>query len=313
MKRVRIALLLFLMSAACSLAEAQDASSWIQVASGEELFTALMPRKASVDVKKSTFGSLNVSGKRYATSDDDTAYIVWSFVNSDFPRHQFRDSSEYLDTCADLLWESLLKPRREELPKKKEVLARMTYVREITDSPLPGREYQINLGEVAGVTRVYARDARIYVLVALSNSPGAAKASGFFNSFTMKPTLPTPAVLAGDPVGIGSGVRGGDESGADYNRVFGGRETSEKVRILAKPEPSYTESARKYGVQGTVILRAVFSKEGEVTKIYVLRRLPHGLTEQALAAARQIRFTPALKDGHAVSQYMQLEYNFNLY
>ncbi|MDT5059855.1 MAG: hypothetical protein QOH63_562, partial [Acidobacteriota bacterium] len=41
--------------------------------------------------------------------------------------------------------------------------------------------------------------------------------------------------------------------------------------------------------------------------------LPNGLTERAIAAARQIRFTPAMKDGHAVSQYIQIEYNFNLY
>lgn len=41
--------------------------------------------------------------------------------------------------------------------------------------------------------------------------------------------------------------------------------------------------------------------------------LPHGLTEQAIAAARQIKFTPALKDGRPVSRQVQLEYNFNLY
>jgi len=37
------------------------------------------------------------------------------------------------------------------------------------------------------------------------------------------------------------------------------------------------------------------------------------LTERAIAAAKQIRFVPAQKDGHAVSMWMQLEYNFNLY
>jgi hypothetical protein len=41
--------------------------------------------------------------------------------------------------------------------------------------------------------------------------------------------------------------------------------------------------------------------------------LPYGLTEKAIAAARQIRFQPAMKDGRAVSQFIQIEYNFNLY
>jgi hypothetical protein len=41
--------------------------------------------------------------------------------------------------------------------------------------------------------------------------------------------------------------------------------------------------------------------------------LPHGLTEKALSAARNIKFIPAMKDGKYVSMYIQLEYNFNLY
>jgi hypothetical protein len=44
-----------------------------------------------------------------------------------------------------------------------------------------------------------------------------------------------------------------------------------------------------------------------------MRGLPYGLTEKAIAAARQIRFDPATKDGHKVSMWMKLEYNFNLY
>jgi len=50
-----------------------------------------------------------------------------------------------------------------------------------------------------------------------------------------------------------------------------------------------------------------------VTNIQALRGLPNGLTEKAIAAARQIRFEPAMKDGHKVAMYMHLEYNFNLY
>jgi outer membrane biosynthesis protein TonB len=44
-----------------------------------------------------------------------------------------------------------------------------------------------------------------------------------------------------------------------------------------------------------------------------MQALPYGLTTRAVRAARQIRFTPAEKDGKPVSMYIQLEYNFNLY
>jgi TonB family protein len=96
-------------------------------------------------------------------------------------------------------------------------------------------------------------------------------------------------------------------------RVFTPREVDEKARILSRAEPQYTQEARANAVEGTVVLRAVFSASGEVTNIRLLSGLPYGLTERAIESARQIRFAPAIKDGRAVSQYIQIEYNFNLY
>jgi TonB family protein len=118
----------------------------------------------------------------------------------------------------------------------------------------------------------------------------------------------------GDPNDGGGGAGGGrGNNGEDLNRIFNPKEVTQKARILSRPEPQYTEEARKNQVSGTVVLRAVFSSSGQVTNIRTVSGLPYGLTERAIAAARQIRFTPAMKDGRAVSQYIQIEYNFNLY
>lgn len=111
----------------------------------------------------------------------------------------------------------------------------------------------------------------------------------------------------------GGGGPGGGGGGTDYKKIFSGKDVSSKARVLSKPEPQYTEDARKNQVTGTVVLRAIFTSGGQVTNIRAVSGLPYGLTERAIAAARQIRFTPATKDGHAVSMYIQLEYNFNLY
>ncbi|MEP6919791.1 MAG: energy transducer TonB [bacterium] len=111
----------------------------------------------------------------------------------------------------------------------------------------------------------------------------------------------------------GGGGPGGGGGGGDYNRIFSGKEVSSKARVLSKPEPQYTEEARKNQIIGTVVLRAVFTSGGQVTGIRAVSGLPFGLTERAIAAARQIKFSPAMKDGHPVSMYIQLEYNFNLY
>lgn len=95
--------------------------------------------------------------------------------------------------------------------------------------------------------------------------------------------------------------------------VFKARDVTQKVRVTGKPEPQYTEPARKAGVTGTVILQAIFSADGQVSHIKVIRALGYGLTTQAVKAARRIKFEPANKDGRPVSMFMMLEYNFNLY
>ncbi len=95
--------------------------------------------------------------------------------------------------------------------------------------------------------------------------------------------------------------------------IYKGKDVTTKARVLAKPEPRYTQEAREHQVTGTVVLRAVFAEDGKVRAIIPLARLPHGLTASAIRAAREIKFIPATKDGHPVSMWMQLEYNFNLY
>jgi TonB family protein len=123
--------------------------------------------------------------------------------------------------------------------------------------------------------------------------------------------------------GRGGNIGGGDRNdggggpggggGGDYNRIFTGKDVTSKARLISKPEPQYTEDARKNQVTGTVVLKVVFASNGSVQNIRTVSGLPYGLTERAIAAARQIKFVPATKDGHQVSMWMQLEYNFNLY
>ena len=117
--------------------------------------------------------------------------------------------------------------------------------------------------------------------------------------------------IGGGDFNAGGGGPGG--GGGGYDRVFTGREVTSKARLLSKPEQQYTEDARKNQITGTVVLKVVFQSNGSVSNIRTVSGLPYGLTERAIAAARQIKFVPATKDGHPVSMWMQLEYNFNLY
>ena len=91
-------------------------------------------------------------------------------------------------------------------------------------------------------------------------------------------------------------------------RVYSGREVSQRARIKQKPEPEYSAQ----GIRGKVVLKAILTASGKVTRIIVVSGLPGGLTEAAVKAASKISFEPAMKkDGRYVSQWMQLEYDFN--
>jgi TonB family protein len=123
--------------------------------------------------------------------------------------------------------------------------------------------------------------------------------------------------MGGDDPNIGGPMNGGGKGNNpnpnEADRVYNPGDVTQRARVLFKPEPQYTEEARKNSITGTVILRVVFSRTGEVTNIRAMQSLQGGLTGKAIAAARQIRFVPATRNGQPVSMYMQLEYNFNLY
>jgi TonB family protein len=114
----------------------------------------------------------------------------------------------------------------------------------------------------------------------------------------------------GGPGGDG-GTRWGDGGGRDG--VLPARNVTRRAVLLSKPEPGFTEEARKNGVTGTVKLRLALRADGTISDISVVKGLPDGLTERAIQAARRIQFTPAQKDGRNVSQWVTIEYNFNIY
>jgi TonB family protein len=122
----------------------------------------------------------------------------------------------------------------------------------------------------------------------------------------------------GEGGGVGPG-RGGNVGGGDFGLGGGGgieeagKNGVGKPIILYKEKAKYTEEARQNKVQGTVLLSAVFTKDGRITDIRVIRGLPDGLTEKAIEAAQKIRFKPATKNGVPVNVRANLEFNFALY
>jgi protein TonB len=83
--------------------------------------------------------------------------------------------------------------------------------------------------------------------------------------------------------------------------------------LLNQPRPFYTEEARRNKVQGVVRVRILIETSGAVKEVVVTRGLPDGLSEQAIRAAYQMRFKPAMKSGQPVSYWLSnVEVEFNL-
>ena len=75
----------------------------------------------------------------------------------------------------------------------------------------------------------------------------------------------------------------------------------ESVVILAKPKPLYSDEARKLNIEGEVLLDVVFLASGSQVHVNrVVKGLGHGLDEAAMRAAEQIKYKPALSNGHPV-------------
>lgn len=84
------------------------------------------------------------------------------------------------------------------------------------------------------------------------------------------------------------------------------------VRILVKPNPAYTAEARAHKIEGNVILEVIFTANGTVDVLRVVRGLGYGLDQSAISAARRIRFRPERVDGKPVDARARLRIVFRL-
>lgn len=120
--------------------------------------------------------------------------------------------------------------------------------------------------------------------------------------------------------GNGTGLGPGNDRGTgddDYSK--GGNpnpRVQERVDLkpaaLNRPRPNYTEEARKHKIQGTVRLRVLVASNGMVRQVRAVTFLSDGLTEEAIRAAMQMRFRPAMRNGQAVDYWVPVDIEFNL-
>ena len=91
----------------------------------------------------------------------------------------------------------------------------------------------------------------------------------------------------------------------DRPRLLGGR------AAIAK-RVNYPEAARREGVEGVVIVKALVGRDGKVEDVEIVKSLGYGCDEAAMDAVRRVQFRPAYQCGVAVRFWFSTPVNFIL-
>jgi TonB family protein len=139
---------------------------------------------------------------------------------------------------------------------------------------------------------------------------GVVVSSGFGNGVAVSDSRPVQRAVV-QQAGFGSAdVPAPPTSGSRTAQTIAPKIVP--AEILWKPVPIYTEDARKQKVEGEVLVEAVLEASGKVRVLRVVRGLGHGLDEEAVKEAGQLRFKPALRDGQPSDSTVVLHVVFQI-
>ena len=81
---------------------------------------------------------------------------------------------------------------------------------------------------------------------------------------------------------------------------------------MRQTRPVYPPELQQLGVEGTVILRAIISKDGAVLHPQVVNSVDPRLAKAALDAVAQWQYQPTLLNGEPVETLTTIDVNFQL-
>jgi len=140
--------------------------------------------------------------------------------------------------------------------------------------------------------------------------PGVVASSGFGNGTATGNSRARVSTSAVQPGGFASA----DVPAAPTVRSQSAEPASRAVpaEILSKPTPVYTQEAKNLRIEGEVLLEVVLEASGSLKVVRVVRGLGHGLDDNAVKAAEQIHFKPAMRDGQPADSTVVLHVIFQL-
>jgi len=286
MKRVVLFACVLTLVTSDVLGQDSESVQWIRYTIKGEEFSVTLP----TDPAMTTFTDRDRRQRWLGVYADGVVYAIYT-LHGPNPRNALKDSTNQIKSSPG--WD------------------RFTG-KNLTLNGFKGKQYS-SPSPIGGTVQVFATDKHFYRFQAFGAAVDDFRVKQFFSSLLLGKKNEGIEVSDGVGVPFQQAARSGvaDEGGPE--KLYVGKETDRKAIVIQKPQPSYTESAKRNQLTGTVVFKAVLSSKGSVVNIRTVSGLPYGLTERALETARKIKFIPAVKDGKFVSMWIQLEYNFNLY
>ena len=277
-----------LMAAGSQSAVASTADEWSRYKIKGEAFSVELPRLPAMTTRNVYLLSIRKNQKQRVLGSygDGVAYVVSAFENA-----QGQSLDEFIE-------DTKRRGRYEWNPNPTN----------ITVNGFAGKQFDIAQRDVPGTVQFVAAKGHLYEFQAVGAAADDPRTTRFFSSIVLD------GKTEGTEVTDGIGAQPAAAVPTNQSEQLPtSKEVDRRIVLVTKPNPSYTEAARMAQTTGTVVLKMIFTADGGVSDIRVVSGLPNGLVEQSIAAAKKIRFVPAMKNGQFVSLWMQVEFNFNLY
>ena len=97
----------------------------------------------------------------------------------------------------------------------------------------------------------------------------------------------------------------------DQDRIYEAKEVDVKAKLKdTSNQPQPGRDCFEFDYSLFVVLKIVLHKSGIVSEVTLIRKSGCSYDQEAMRAARNIKFVPAKKDGGAVSQYLRVHYEY---
>jgi protein TonB len=215
---------------------------------------------------------------------------------------------------------------------RKDVIAKLTLVREKPLQGNPGREYRMTISDLTGTAQVFATRKRFYAIVYLNTKKDDAIQEQFLSSFVLpeksaespataasQTTEAPPAAQSANATAEAPTAKPQDENtetkpedpnhtaGAGKRRPISGGVLNGKA--ISLPKPDYPADARAAGVDGVVVIQVTVDEQGNVAEARAVSG-PVQLQQASINAALQAKFSPTLLMGEPVKVTGVIVYNF---